>query len=101
MSDFYGKVGFAFPASANTIIKRRRPGIELMATVGLAVSLVIAITAVSIGAAHARALGAVAQSSDASLAVAAFVALLMAGLGGMSGLSVMAARNPIAERDRR
>jgi hypothetical protein len=100
MSDSYGKVGFAFPASSNTIIKRR-PGVELMATVGLAVSLVIAITAVSIGAAHARVLGAVAQSSDASLAVAALVALLMAGLGGLSGLRVMAARNPIAGRDRR
>ena len=82
MSELNGKVGFASPASANTVIKRRRAGVELIAAAGLAVSLIIAITAVSIGAAHAQVLRGVGENRDASLAVAAFAALVMTGLGG-------------------
>ena len=95
MSDFYGKVGFASPAADNKFVKRRRhDAIELMATAALAVSLIIAVTAVSIGAARAQVLGAVAQNRDA------FVALVMTGLGGVSGLTAMVARNRSADRDR-
>ena len=84
-SDFYGKVGFASPASKNKLIERRRAGIALIATVGLALSLVIALTAVSIGAARAQVLGAVTESRDASWAIGAFVALVMTGAGGFGG----------------
>ena len=82
MSDFYGKVGFASPAVDSKCIKRRHAAIEMMATVALAVALIIAVTAVSIGAARAQVLGAVAHNRDASLAIGAFVALVIAGVGG-------------------
>jgi hypothetical protein len=82
MSDLSGKVGFASPASANKLITRRRAGIELIATFGLAISLFIAMTAVSIGAAHAQVLRAVGHDGDASLAIAALIALVIAGLAG-------------------
>ena len=93
MSEFYGKVGFASPDADSKLVKRRHAAIELMATAALAVSLIIAVTAVSIGAARAQMLGAVAQNRDA------FVALVRAGVGGMSGLTVMAVRSRTNGRD--
>jgi regulator of sirC expression with transglutaminase-like and TPR domain len=54
MTELTGKVGFASPIAHRTFANRRR-GIELFATVALAVSLVIAATAVSIGMARAQA----------------------------------------------
>jgi hypothetical protein len=65
MSDFHGKVGFASPAASNKCVKRRHFTIELVATIALAVSLIIAVTAVSIGAARAQVLDAVGQNKDA------------------------------------
>ncbi|HEX8827719.1 MAG TPA: hypothetical protein VF778_06365 [Xanthobacteraceae bacterium] len=54
MTELTGKVGFASPIAHQTFANRRR-GIELFATVALAISLVIAATAVSIGMARAQA----------------------------------------------
>ncbi len=99
MKELNGKVGFASPAANNTFVRRRHAGVELIATVALAISLVIAATAVSIGATRARVLGAVGNSADASLALAAFLVLVMAGIAGMGGLTGMAARNRTARRD--
>ncbi len=55
MTGLTGKIGFASPISEKTFAKRRRAGVELFATVALAISLVIAATAVSIGMASAHA----------------------------------------------
>jgi hypothetical protein len=55
MTALTGKVGFASP-TADKIFSSRRRGVELFATVALAISLVIAATAVSIGMARAQAL---------------------------------------------
>ena len=93
MSELHGKVGLASPDADRKFIKRRHAAIELVATAALAVSLIVAVTAVSIGAARAQMLGAVAQNSDA------FVALVMAGVGGMGGLTVMAVRSRTNGRD--
>jgi hypothetical protein len=54
MTELTGMVGFVSPAKDKTFAKRRRLGVELFATVALAVSLVIAATAVSIGMARAQ-----------------------------------------------
>ena len=54
MTVLTGKVGFASPIAHKSFASRRR-GVELFATVALAVSLVIAATAVSIGMARAQA----------------------------------------------
>jgi hypothetical protein len=53
MTELTGKAGFACPIAHATFAGRH--GIELFATVALAVSLVIAATAVSIGMARAQA----------------------------------------------
>ncbi len=59
MTGLTGKVGFASPIAEKAIAKRRRVGVELFATLALAISLVVAATAVSIGMARAQALHAV------------------------------------------
>ena len=99
MTELNGKVGFASPAANDTFIRRCHASIELIATVALAISLVIAATAVSIGATQAQVLDAVGNSRDASLALAAFLGLVMAGIVGMLGLTAVAARNRTARRD--
>jgi hypothetical protein len=58
MTELTGKVGFASPSVEQNFSTRRTAGIELMATVALAVSLVVAATAVSINVARARSFGA-------------------------------------------
>jgi hypothetical protein len=51
-----GTVGFASPISEKALSKKRTLGVELIATLALAVCLIIAATAVSIGMARAQAL---------------------------------------------
>jgi hypothetical protein len=68
----------------------RRPVVELIATATLALSTVIAVTAVSIGIARADVPG---TESDSTLAVALLIGLLLSGMGGLT--AVMAKR----ERD--
>jgi hypothetical protein len=55
MTGLSGKIGFASPTLEKSLAKRQRAGIELFATLGLAISLVVALTAVSIGMASAHA----------------------------------------------
>jgi hypothetical protein len=57
MTELTGMVGFASPVSEKRFCRRRLVGIELLATVALAISLVIAATAVSIGMARAQSSG--------------------------------------------
>ena len=96
MTQLNGKVGFVSPAANTTFIRRRHAGVELIATVALAISLVIAATAVSIGATRAQVLGVVGNSRYASLALAAFLGLVLAAAAGMGAL---AARNRVARGD--
>jgi hypothetical protein len=62
MTALTGKVGFASPIVERKLLRRRTLGLELIATAALAVSLIIALTAVSIGVARAHALGAAAHA---------------------------------------
>jgi hypothetical protein len=50
MTELTGKAGFASPLAERACAKRRQAGVELAATIALAISLVIAATAISIGA---------------------------------------------------
>jgi Na+/glutamate symporter len=59
MTELTGMVGFTSPIAEKTFAKRRRAGVELFATLALAVSLLVAATAVSIGMARAQSLHAV------------------------------------------
>jgi len=54
-SELNGRIGFASPLAGRKMSRRRR-GVELLATLALAVSLVVAATAVSIGMARAQTL---------------------------------------------
>lgn len=87
MTELTGQVGFASPATEKKSCKRRSTGIELFATVALAVSLVIAATAVSIGMARAQALGAVSHGDCTPLALALYLGLLMAGMGALTAIA--------------
>ena len=79
MTELPGEIGFASPMTETTFSKRRRAGVELMATIALAISLVIAATAVSIGMARAQALYAVETGNGTPAAVAVFLGTLTAG----------------------
>jgi len=54
MTELTGTAGFASPIAEKTCAKRRRAGVEMFATLALAVSLLVAATAVSIGMARAQ-----------------------------------------------
>ena len=56
MTELTGMAGFTSPIADKAAAKRRRAGVELFATLALAVSLLVAATAVSIGMARAPAL---------------------------------------------
>jgi hypothetical protein len=56
MTELTGKVGFASPFSEKVLSKKRSLGVELIATLALAVSLIVAATAVSFGVARAQSL---------------------------------------------
>jgi hypothetical protein len=83
MTELTGQVGFASPAAQRKFSKRRA-GIELLATIALAVSLVIAATAVSIGMARAQALGAVTRNDGGPLAIALCLGLAVVGGSGLA-----------------
>ena len=68
MTELTGMVGFSSHIAEKRRAKRHTLGLELIATVALVVSLIVAATAVSIGMARARTLGAIAQHHDASIA---------------------------------
>jgi hypothetical protein len=94
MPELTGKVGFASPTAEKKFSKRRIAGVELIATVALAVSLVIAATAVSIGMARAQTLGAVGVSDDARFAIALFLGLVMAAMGGLTAIAARERQTP-------
>jgi hypothetical protein len=87
MTELTGReVGFTSPVT-ELKFSIRRTGIELAATVGLAVALVIAIAAVSIGVARAPAFGSTAHHDGAPLAIATVgLSVVIAGWGGLSAL---------------
>ena len=60
--------------------------VQLIATAALALSTLVAVTAVSIGIARADVLGAHADTGSATLAIAIFIGLLLSGMGGLTAL---------------
>jgi hypothetical protein len=90
MTELAGKVGFA----SEKKVSKRRAGIELFATLSLAVSLVIAATAVSISMARAQTFGAAHHSDGAPLALAIFLGLILVGMGGLTAIAAREHRSP-------
>jgi hypothetical protein len=54
MTALTGKVGFASPISEKSLSRKRTAGVELIATLALAFSLIVAATAISFGVARAQ-----------------------------------------------
>ncbi len=71
-----------------TAESRRRPValVELIATVALALSTVVAVAAVSIGIARADVFGIRTDADSASLAIALLIGLLLLAMGGLTAL---------------
>jgi hypothetical protein len=79
MTELTGMVGFGSPITEKIFRKSRRASVEIFATVALAVSLIIAATAVSIGMARAQPFHAASSVTAAPLAIASFLGGMMAG----------------------
>ena len=60
----------------------------IVTTIALMLSLVVAVSAVSIGMARAGTLGGIAESGGGRFALAGFLTLAVAGMGGFSALIV-------------
>jgi hypothetical protein len=60
--------------------------VELITTAALALSTAIAVTAVSIGIARADVVGAVTKGDGTPLAIALFIAALLAAMGGLTAI---------------
>ena len=67
MTELTGKVGFASPVSEKILLRRTVIRAELIAIAALAVCLVVALTAVSIGVARAQAFDSFARHDRALL----------------------------------
>jgi hypothetical protein len=88
MSELIGRAGFTSPIAEKTLSRRRNLGVELIATTALAVCLIIAVTAVSIGMARAQALATVGGDDRAPFAIGLFLGAVMAGMGGLTAIAV-------------
>ena len=86
MTELTGKVGFASPVTETRLLRRRILGVEMIAAVALAVCLIIAVTAVSIGMARAQALATIDRHDHTPFAVALFFGAVMAGMGGLTAM---------------
>lgn len=77
---------------------RSRPAFSdialLVTTIVLLVSLAIAAAAVSIGMARADTLGAISQSTGGRLALAVFLGLVIAAMGGLTAVMVEDGERP-------
>jgi hypothetical protein len=60
--------------------------VELVTTAALALSTVVAVTAVSIGIARADTIGAITKGDGAPFAVALFIGLLLSAMGGFTAM---------------
>jgi len=85
-NDLTDGVGFVSPSVRTSAAKRRFARAELIATIALAVCLVVALTAVSIGMARADTLGIIAETDSGRLALAVMLGLVLVGMGGVTAL---------------
>ena len=80
-------VGFERDVPPTAAPKRLGAPVELIATVLLLLSTLVAVTVVSIGIARAEGLGSRADFDAAPLAIALFIGLLFAAMGGLTAIA--------------
>ena len=79
-------VGFARPRSSDRPTSHRVAVLELVASVVLALSTLVAATVVTIGYARADVLHVAANADHGRFALALLLGLLFAGMGGLTAL---------------
>ena len=79
MTALTGKVGFASSISEDSLSRKRTAGIELIATLALALSLIVAATAVSFGVARAQSVAPIKAALTACGTHSAFCAPRLRG----------------------
>jgi hypothetical protein len=84
------RVGFEHPDRRDPLLRRQAAPLELIASVALVFSTVVAATVVSIGIARADALAA-APAADPSFALALLLGLLLGGWGWLTALAARGA----------
>jgi len=78
-------IGFQHPVrSRRPLTPRKVAFAELIMTFALVLSIAVAATAIGIGIARAEAAAALNGSHDGTLAIATFLGLLIAGMGGIT-----------------
>jgi hypothetical protein len=82
-----GRAGFGPAVSGRKAVSRRARALEAIATAALALALVVAMTAVSIGIARADTASLFTRGDGAPFALALFLGLLLAGMGGLTALA--------------
>jgi hypothetical protein len=93
MKDNRVALGFQHPMRRDRELKKRGNTFAgLITGIALLFSIVVAVTAVSIGIARAGALAAAAEGESNPLALAAFLGLIFAGMGGIT--AAIAMRDP-------
>lgn len=78
-------IGFHHPdRNARPLTKRKLALAHLLMTAVLVICIVVAVTAVALGTARAETLTAVTQGREGPLPLAILLALLLAGMGGIT-----------------
>lgn len=94
-SDFDIGHGFDHPVRRKRPLTPRKIAFaELIMTIALIACIVVAVTAVSIGIARADALAGLRGGHDGTLAIAAFLALLIALMGGITAFALHSPQEP-------
>lgn len=87
MRNRFARIGFQHPVrNIRRLMARRIALTELLMIVALVVCLAVALTAVSLGMARAHTVSAIAENRDGGMALAVFLALLLAGMGGITAV---------------
>jgi hypothetical protein len=91
--DLNDRAGFDHP-SRRQRTAQQRTALALIASVALALSTAVAATIVSIGMARAETLRTVADGDSGPFAVALFLGLVLAGMGGLTAIVTRNERKP-------
>ena len=93
MKDVSVEVGFEHPMRRDRVLKKRGNAFAgLITSIALLLSIVVVVTAVSIGIARAGTFATMAESDNNPCALAAFLGLLLVAMGGITAAMTM--RNP-------
>jgi heme/copper-type cytochrome/quinol oxidase subunit 3 len=81
--------GFTAPSGSKLGHERRHAALaELVAIVGLALCTIVAVTAVTVGIAHADVAGNIIDNEGSLFAVALLLGIVFIGIGGYSALTL-------------